>query len=113
MYIIVLTVWGYAPLCHLNRIQRLQNRIARIITTNFNFDVSPLLLLTQLHVGLMNVIQRGDYFMLLLHIVSLRQWPLGTLPVPVGYRPCHTQLLFSGPGSTWNHYFSYIKNIIW
>ena len=92
MYIIVLTVWGYAPLCHLNRIQQLQNRIARIITTNFNFDVSPLLLFTQLHVG---------------------QWPLGTLPVPVGYRPCHTQLLFSGPGSTWNHYFSYIKNIIW
>ena len=55
------TIWGYAPMYHLNKIQRLQNRIARIITNNYNFNVSPSYLLSEL--GIMNITQRRDYFM--------------------------------------------------
>ncbi len=36
-----INVWGYAPKCQINRIQRLQNRIFRIITGDFNGDSSP------------------------------------------------------------------------
>ena len=69
-----ITIWGYAPMCHLNKIQRLQNKIARIITNNYNFDVSPALLLSQL--GVMNVTQRRDYFMSILMFKCV----IGTAP---------------------------------
>jgi hypothetical protein len=56
-----LTIWGYAPLCYINKIQRLQNRIVRIITNNNGLNVRPAKLLNKL--GLMSIIQRRDYFM--------------------------------------------------
>ena len=56
-----LTIWGYAPLCYINKIQRLQNRIIRIIANNYDLDVSPAKLLNKF--GLMSITQRRDYFM--------------------------------------------------
>jgi hypothetical protein len=56
-----LTIWGYAPLCYINKIQRLQNRIVRIVTNNYDLNVNPAKLLNKL--GLMSIIQRHDYFM--------------------------------------------------
>ena len=56
-----LTIWGYAPLCYINKIQRLQNRIVRIITNNYDWNVSPAKLLIKL--GIMSITQRRDYFM--------------------------------------------------
>ena len=56
-----LPIWGYAPSSLLCKIQRLQNRIVRIITHNYDFNISPSVLLSQLRI--MNVIQRRNYFM--------------------------------------------------
>ncbi len=51
-----ITVWGYAPKCQINRVQRLQNRIFRIITGDFSRDSSPSDKLKRFKV--LNVIQR-------------------------------------------------------
>ena len=56
-----LTIWGYAPLSQITRVQRLQNRIARIISRNYEIDISPSVLLARL--GIMNIVKRRDYFM--------------------------------------------------
>ena len=55
-----ITIWGYAPKCHLQRIQRLQNKIFRLITNQFGWDTSPRDILNDLDVH--NVTQRRDYF---------------------------------------------------
>ena len=50
------------PLCvTINKMQRLQNRIVRIITNNYDLNVSPAKLLNKL--GLMSIKQHHDYFM--------------------------------------------------
>ena len=60
-----ITVWGYAPCMYIRKIQRFQNRTARIISGNWNWEMSSLLLVKRL--ALFNV--RGDYFMgVLMHI---------------------------------------------
>ena len=56
-----ITVWGYASMYHIEKIQRLQNRIARIIANNYDHDISPSVILCEL--GIMNILQRRDYFM--------------------------------------------------
>ena len=55
-----ITIWGYAPKCHLQRIQRLQNKIFRLITNQFGWDTSPRDILNDLDVH--NVTQRREYF---------------------------------------------------
>ncbi len=54
-------MWGYAADKYLNKVQRIMNRAARIITGNFEYDVRGVELLRQL--GLMNLKERRDYFM--------------------------------------------------
>jgi len=58
-----ITVWGYAADVHLNKIQRIQNRAARIITNNYDWSVRGLFLVKQL--GWYNIKERRDYFMAL------------------------------------------------
>ena len=48
-------------MCHITKIQRLQNRIARIVANNYDYDISPSVILCEL--GIMNILQRRDYFM--------------------------------------------------
>ena len=55
-----ITIWGYAPKCHLQRIQRLQNNIFRLIINQFGWDTSPRDILNDLDAH--NVTQRRDYF---------------------------------------------------
>ena len=55
-----ITVWGYAPNCHIKKLQRLQNKIVRILKGDFNWESSPSLMLTELNIP--NIIQRRDYF---------------------------------------------------
>ncbi len=59
-----ITVWGYAADKYLNKVQRIMNRAARIITGNFEYDIRGVELLRQL--GLMNLKERRDYFLNLL-----------------------------------------------
>ncbi len=47
-----ITIWGYAAEQHLNKVHRIMNRAARIITGNFDYDIRGVELLKQL--GLMN-----------------------------------------------------------
>ena len=39
-----ITVWGYAPNCHIKKLQRLQNKIVRILKGDFNWESSPSLI---------------------------------------------------------------------
>ena len=55
-----ITVWGYAPNCHIKKLQRLHNKIVRILKGDFNWESSPSLILTELNIP--NIIQRRDYF---------------------------------------------------
>ena len=43
-----LSIWGNTTLSNITRIQRFQNRAARIVTNNFNFDIPSNLLIQQL-----------------------------------------------------------------
>ena len=56
----MLTIWGYAADKHLNKVQRIMNRAARIISGNFEYHVRGVELLKQL--GLMTSKGRRDYF---------------------------------------------------
>lgn len=55
-----LTVWGYSPNCQVDRVQKLQNKIIRIISGNFSWDISPRDILQEYNIP--NVRQRRDYF---------------------------------------------------
>ncbi len=56
-----ISVWGYAPCTYIRKIQRFQNRTARIISGNCNWEMSGLLIVKRLR--WLNVTQRRDYFM--------------------------------------------------
>ena len=64
-----LTVWGFTSNKNLNRIQKFQNRAARIITNNFNWDIRSVNIVKDL--GWLNIKQRRDYFVGLLVFKSL------------------------------------------
>ena len=55
-----ITVWGNSPSSHTDILQKLQNRLARIITKNYNFPIRGLDTVKQL--GWMNVKERYKYF---------------------------------------------------
>lgn len=65
-----LPVWGYAPDVHLNPIQRLQNRAARIILGNFSHEVSGTDLVKEL--DWFNVQERRRYFTALTVFKSIK-----------------------------------------
>ena len=66
-----ITVWGYTNDANLERIQHLQNRMARVILNNFDFvNTRGIDLVSEL--GIMNVKQRRDYFMALLMYKSIQ-----------------------------------------
>ena len=52
-------IWGHSFASNLNRIQKLQNRAARIITNSYDFNISGLTIFKDLN--WLNVSQRRDY----------------------------------------------------
>ena len=59
-----ITIWGFTSQLNISKVQRLQNRAARIITGNFDYvHVRGIDIVKQLK--WMNVIERRDYFMAL------------------------------------------------
>ena len=64
-----LSVWGFTSNVYINMVQRLQNRAARIITGNYERDVSGIDIVRELN--WMNVRQRRDYFTAILEYKSL------------------------------------------
>ena len=59
-----ITVWGFTSQQNIHRVQRLQNRAARIITSNFDYvNVRGIDIVKQLK--WMNITQRRDYCMAL------------------------------------------------
>ena len=60
-----IAVWGYTTAHNINKVQRLQNRAARILTGNYDY-VNPRGIYLVKTLGLMNVSQRRDYFMIIL-----------------------------------------------
>ena len=59
-----ITIWGYTSKQNIHRDQRLQNRAARIITSNFDYvNVRGIVIVKQLKWT--NIAQRRDYFMAL------------------------------------------------
>ena len=52
-------IWGHSFASNLNRIQKLQNRAARIITNSYDFNISGLTIVKDLN--WLNVSQRRDY----------------------------------------------------
>ena len=56
-----LTVWGHCANKYIKQLQKLQNRLARVITNNFNRDVSSSHIINTL--GWMSVKQRFEYLM--------------------------------------------------
>ena len=55
-----ISVWGYAPDVHISKIQRLQNRAARVITGIYDWTIDGVQLVKQL--GWLTVKERRDYF---------------------------------------------------
>ena len=56
-----LCVWGYAPRCQLNKVQRIQGKFARLLTNNFDYvNARSADLLSTLHIPTID--QRRDYF---------------------------------------------------
>ena len=69
-----LTVWGFTSSHNLHLIQEMQNRVARLITNNFDFNTRGIDIVRDL--GWLNITQRRDYFTALLVFKSLS----GNLP---------------------------------
>ena len=59
-----LTVWGFTSSHNLHLIQKMQNRAARLITNNFDFNTRGIDIVRDL--GWLNITQRRDYFTALL-----------------------------------------------
>ena len=60
-----ISIWGYTTAHNINKVQRLQNRAARILTGNFDYVNTRGIDFVN-NLGLMNVTQRRDYFMLIM-----------------------------------------------
>ena len=62
-----ITLWAYAPSTQVNKVQRFQNRAARIVSGVRDWNVSGLSIVNAL--GWMTVVQRRNYFTgVLMHI---------------------------------------------
>ena len=62
-----ISIWGYRPTTahNINKVQRLQNRAARILTGNFDYVNTRSIDLVK-NLGLMNVTQKRDYIMIIM-----------------------------------------------
>ena len=65
-----ISIWGYTTAHNINKVQRLQNRAARILTGNFDYVNTRGIDLVK-NLGLMNVTQRRDYLMLIMMFKSI------------------------------------------
>ena len=65
-----LSIWGYTTAHNINKVQQLQNRVARILTGNFDYVNTRGIDLVKT-LGLMNVSQRRDYFMIIMMFKSI------------------------------------------
>ena len=65
-----ISIWGYTTAHNINKVQRLLNRAARILTGNFDYVNTRGIDLVN-NLGLMNVTQRRDYFMLIMMFKSI------------------------------------------
>jgi hypothetical protein len=52
-------VWAFTSNCNTDRVQKFQNRCARILTNNYNYDVSGSYLVKS--IGHQNVLERRDF----------------------------------------------------
>ena len=62
--------WGYTTAHNINKVQLLQNRAARILTGNFDYVNTRGIDLVKT-LGVMNVTQRRDYFMIIMMFKSI------------------------------------------
>ena len=65
-----ISIWGYTTAHNINKVQRLQNRAARILTGNFDYVNTRGIALVKT-LGLMNDTQRRDYFMIIMMFTSI------------------------------------------
>ena len=65
-----ISIWGYTTAHNINKVQRLQNRAARILTGNFDYVNTRGIDLVK-NLGFMNVTQRRDYFMIIMMFKSI------------------------------------------
>ena len=65
-----ISIWGYTTAHNINKFQRLQNRAARILTGNYDYVNTRGIALVKT-LGLINVSQRRDYFMIMLMFKSI------------------------------------------
>ena len=65
-----ISIWGYTTAHNINKVQRLQNRAARILTGNYDYVNTRVIDLVK-NLGSMNVSQRRDYFMIMLMFKSI------------------------------------------
>ena len=64
-----ISIWGYTTAHNINKVQRLQNRAARILTGNFDYVNTRGIDLVKT-LGLMNVSQTRDYFVIIMMFKS-------------------------------------------
>ena len=55
-----ITIWGYAPKCQIQRVERLKNKIFRLIIRDYSWNTSPRDILSKFNIP--SVSQRRDYF---------------------------------------------------
>ena len=67
-------IWVNSPQSHINVLQKIQNRIARLITKNYDYNIQGIQLVKQL--GWMNINERYKYFV----SVSMFKCHLGSAP---------------------------------
>ena len=65
-----ISVWGYTTAHNINKVQRLQNRTARILTGTYDYVNTRGIDLVKT-LGLMNVSERRYYFMIILMFKSI------------------------------------------
>ena len=78
-----ISVWGNCPLIHLNKLQKLQNRAARIICKEFDWNISSTVLHSQL--GWINIETRRDYFAGILMFKTIQGYGLNYLSSELTY----------------------------
>ena len=65
-----ISIWGYTTAHNINKVQRLQNRAASILTGNYDYVNTRGIDLVKT-LGFMNVSQRRDYFTIILMFKSI------------------------------------------
>ena len=77
-----LSIWGNTSKSNIDKVQRLQNRLARIVTNNFNYNISSSVIIREL--GWQTVSERNIYLTLLLMFKCMN----GSAPVYLSDQFC-------------------------